>query len=654
MHRDDAHKSTAVRAGVKSGNTSIEPIPTLESPTTSNHPQACEDNLTSARDTEHTAVAISAIPQLPDAPIEIEIPTGDGRDAEARRRRRKQARDEARAAMNRPAVDVRPSHTITIHSKSTEESATTPPTEIPLQLHYTGTSRVIPSSLASISCASLGTVGLLEQLNDVLGTSYTLDTPCLSTHLEACISCNYDLGTAYGRLRRRWFSAFTTLQAELNAREAEDQQMRNDALDKINNRITKPVLRPRRVWDLYSNRVLPTWITFRDPWAVSHSWMDIKFRKYVDTPINGFEWPVPIPDDTTLERVRIELLNLEAEYVWLDVLCLRQRGLPEKELLRTEEWKVDVPTIGYAYHQNQKVIHYFSGLGRPFRIGDLDSPRHWLNRAWTLQEISENRITAGVAANSPMTPAVDEDGQYVDHNVGKFYDQLGSLMIFAQDLDNIFPVLLSMQNRSAESGLDKVAGLAYLLRSQPLPAYDTKQSVQNAWEHLLETISARYRGDLLFLYPKPGNGRQMWAPSWEQVMTAELPATGGVYHFEEVLYLEEDNLYCHRGYRIDKCLVQGLANESSGSGVRHGKMLVKDSNGLSHAFEMTAHHRQRIPDGEYTLVGGQGLEYWVIGHMQESGRIEKTSVLRLPGPGNEVQDRLRGLGVGYWKNNHYI
>ena len=27
-----------------------------------------------------------------------------------------------------------------------------------------------------------------------------------------------------------------------------------------------------------------------------------------------------------------------------------------------------------------------SGLGRPFRAGGWDSERHWLRRAWTLQE----------------------------------------------------------------------------------------------------------------------------------------------------------------------------------------------------------------------------------------------------------------------------
>ena len=40
-------------------------------------------------------------------------------------------------------------------------------------------------------------------------------------------------------------------------------------------------------------------------WAVSHAWMAEENRQSVETIINNFEWPVPIPRDTTLEHVRI-------------------------------------------------------------------------------------------------------------------------------------------------------------------------------------------------------------------------------------------------------------------------------------------------------------------------------------------------------------
>ena len=98
--------------------------------------------------------------------------------------------------------------------------------------------------------------------------------------------------------------------------------------------------------------------------------------------------------------IRGEMIRLELRYAWLDVLCLRQQVQPalgrdlaipaNEEVMerweqrRLEEWK---PTIGaiYSYAEGQTVI-FMSGCGRPFRAGGWASERHWLRRAWTLQE----------------------------------------------------------------------------------------------------------------------------------------------------------------------------------------------------------------------------------------------------------------------------
>ncbi len=95
------------------------------------------------------------------------------------------------------------------------------------------------------------------------------------------------------------------------------------------------------------------------------------------TPINGKEWPVPIPKDANLNLIRIEMLNLQMEYAWLDVLCLRQKG-GLRDDLHAEEWKLDVPTIGYIY-VDLPVVIYMSGLRRPLSLkeGDMDSDQSW-------------------------------------------------------------------------------------------------------------------------------------------------------------------------------------------------------------------------------------------------------------------------------------
>jgi len=120
------------------------------------------------------------------------------------------------------------------------------------------------------------------------------------------------------------------------------------------------------------------------------------------TPINQYQWPIPLPEGVDLERdVRTELLSFGAEYVWLDVLCLRQHSGTQKpsdhstylDSIKQTEWKIDVPTIGNIYRAAQRVVRYFNGLGKPFSEHGWDDPRHWLRRAWTLQEISAESMT---------------------------------------------------------------------------------------------------------------------------------------------------------------------------------------------------------------------------------------------------------------------
>ncbi|KAK0229417.1 hypothetical protein EDD85DRAFT_972895 [Armillaria nabsnona] len=195
---------------------------------------------------------------------------------------------------------------------------------------------VISTSLANTPCTTFGVRGLLDQLNDTLGTSYTLDIPTLSSLLEDCIAHEYNFGTAYGSLCTAWYTEdWSSIPFRLRECEEMDRKMRQTALHE--NHIVQPQIFPRRVWDLYSNRIVPTWSTgteYSD--AISYAWVDEKDRIGVWTPINGRQWPVSIPKDADLNLIRIEMLNMGLEYVWLDVLCLRQRG-GSREDLRVDE-----------------------------------------------------------------------------------------------------------------------------------------------------------------------------------------------------------------------------------------------------------------------------------------------------------------------------
>ncbi len=146
----------------------------------------------------------------------------------------------------------------------------------------------------------------------------------------------------------------------------------------VDGRITTRHVPPRRVWDLYANRVIPCWVACKRPWGISHAWVDEKDRKEVWMPINGYEWPVLMPKDANLDLIHIEMLNYGAKYAWLDVLCLRQEGGKNEDLC-SEEWKLDVPTIGLVYEKADRMVCYLNGLGRPLHLtpGYFKSDRSW-------------------------------------------------------------------------------------------------------------------------------------------------------------------------------------------------------------------------------------------------------------------------------------
>ncbi|PBK79933.1 hypothetical protein ARMGADRAFT_865002, partial [Armillaria gallica] len=232
-------------------------------------------------------------------------------------------------------------------------------------------------------------------------------------------------------------------------------------------------------------------------------------RTNVTTPINGSEWPVPIPKDANLDLIRIEMLNQGSEYAWLDVLCLRQEGVGCGEHLRIEEWKLDVPTIGAVYTRAPNVVCYFNGLGRPLRLtlDDFESNRCWFRHAWTLQEITRDMIIGG---------ETDDDGmeKQVRSMFNKRLDSLHELRLSALTPDRL---VFEMQRRVSTNPVDKVVGLVYLLETESIPIYDPTQSPADAWEVLMDVMDPRFRIQLLFFYPAPGKGRMRWRPSWQQI-----------------------------------------------------------------------------------------------------------------------------------------
>ncbi|PBL00172.1 hypothetical protein ARMGADRAFT_955855 [Armillaria gallica] len=388
---------------------------------------------------------------------------------------------------------------------------------VPKQRSYTG-KRVISSRLADTPCATFSIQGFLDQLNTTLGTSYSLDNPSLSCFLEACITSRYDFGLIYSLLRGIWCTNdWSTVRDELCRREEEDREMRRKALD--GNRIVNTRLPPRRVWDLYSNRVVPYWFmnlhSSESLRPISHAWVDENDRAVVWMPINGYEWPVPIPKDANLDLIRIEVLNLGLEYAWLDVLCLRQVG-GRREDLRVEA-QSKVWRRGWTTIDLHRFIH---GHSIPATLGDLESDRSWFRRAWTLQEVNGDRVIAGDTPDGPLH-AKRKDGKYETELLTRFHKQLESTRYVAFD---VLKALEQMRKRVSTNPVDKIAGLAFLMKCRRIPAYYESESLEHAWTALVNVMDTECRGELYFLCAEPGNAGKKWRPSWDQVMTNPLPA----------------------------------------------------------------------------------------------------------------------------------
>ena len=255
----------------------------------------------------------------------------------------------------------------------------------------------IPNCLADTPCIDMSVETHLKALNSALGTIYGLDILGLQDCLEHVRTRSRNFDEAYGTLRPRWHEDFSDIIKQMSDAQHEDNQLHQDAIYGISIRNSRLPL--QRVWDLFSNRVLPFYVirtsSQSNPsvipdnlWRVSYSWVDESDRHDIQTRINGGHWPVPLPRATMLDHVHVELLNMGAEYVWLDILCLRQRGGDDKTL-RKLEWELDIPTIGSVYvGDGRPCIMYFNGLGLLLDTSPdvTQSHRHWFNRVWTLQE----------------------------------------------------------------------------------------------------------------------------------------------------------------------------------------------------------------------------------------------------------------------------
>ena len=361
-------------------------------------------------------------------------------------------------------------------------------------------------------------------------------------------ACNYDFGLAYAAARIAWAhfnkppidcSVISVHRGRWHAHAQTLDKARSKAIEislQGQELIVLPYsIMPRRLWDLKSNRVVDfrmlhaaqaTIETKPIFWAVTHSWTSD--MSPIWTAINQQQWPVPLPKDISLESIRSELLTLGAEYVWIDVLCLRQKcKVDHLEKLRVEEWKLDVPTIGNVYRAAANIVRYFNGLGVRFSNQDWDGPRHWLQRAWTLQEIADENTTinGGIPRGDDqifLNSSSEVLGKDQVLKVIKLRSALRPVLQLAAQVDGpygceLYELVREMSRRHATQPVDKLAGLFYLLRTTKLPCYDAKKPSEDIWKQCFYLLPPVQKAQILFNFPYRASEEQ-WFPTWAQVL----------------------------------------------------------------------------------------------------------------------------------------
>ncbi|KAF8462307.1 hypothetical protein BDZ91DRAFT_683493 [Kalaharituber pfeilii] len=397
---------------------------------------------------------------------------------------------------------------------------------------------------------------------------------------------------------------------------------------------------PRRVWDVCANRVVPiSWYGNRlysfnsiRVMPISHAWVDKEDLEYIWSNVNQNLWPVAVPRGVRIEDIREELIRHNVRYAWLDVLCLRQEIPPsilsapgvtseiiaKREGRRLEEWETDVPTIGLVYQEPEKVITYFNGLGRPFKLENWDHPKHWLRRALILQEMKpcQRTIVAGLRD-------VNVDPWACELNEGvTLRDKFNMLLPPGRYFEKFnFDVLLQeIQHRCASNPVDMVSSLAFLFygtmsHDVSIPTYNPQEKPEDAWVRLIYSLYSSIGftptglhlsivRSLLQHFPYPS--AEYWFPSWAQVMqfpncVVEPQLPGGV--LPRVDYA----LWLRCGFLYRECMLRRVLN--SAGRIDHYVVAAKGLDGKECEVQLrSATPTQDLPDvdlvhgGRYVLV----------------------------------------------------
>ncbi len=332
------------------------------------------------------------------------------------------------------------------------------------------------------------------------------------------------------------------------------------------------------------------------------------------------------------------------------MFCLRQErkseSSSEKEA-RLKEWSIDVPTIGNVYADAaHRVIRYMNGLGVAFRCDGWNDKRHWLKKAWTLQEIKNESTIAGLPTGiSEPVKAAKREGY---RSLAKAIEHISTFEVKLGDVDHdpnmTFQIIEEMSNRFSTYAV----GIGVLLRNPTLPVSNQYEKAEDGWDRCVLHMQPYVRADMLFYFPRPGDGTLKWRPSWKQMMgnsTRAVKATR-VHSGAKVDVMKGTLGYAaYDGPRILNCLVSSWKTRTAGDRIRsEGKITIGDrKKGQTFKYYIPHERVSLISEGRYTLVGNENYEVWVVCKPSSVGpgrELEKMNVIGLkPDEASRLYDR---------------
>ncbi|KAJ3129011.1 hypothetical protein HK098_002862 [Nowakowskiella sp. JEL0407] len=247
---------------------------------------------------------------------------------------------------------------------------------------------------------------------------------------------------------------------------------------------------PKRLYSLTEHRTIETSSNECYEYAiVSHSWGSVRGKK-----ASNISWPTEVMGDKELDMLTRLLLELNFEFVWVDVLCIDQSSMEDKmyETSRMCE-----------YYSNASACLVFpKGMHSEVDVSSIQlSDFPWFGRLWTLQEswLPNQCIYVFSQFTNPIL-CTDYDFYWRLLNMSLAHDDavtLGALDVLSISwAPNVGAISSQVLIRKCAHAADRISALYGLLRIWN--CFAVHSAVDSLWDTMIRCSTDSERLQLIF------------------------------------------------------------------------------------------------------------------------------------------------------------